>query len=278
MNIIYVDDEPLQLENFRLTVEGMEGMESLQLFGNSVEACEWAKTHRVDVAFLDIEMPHMSGLELTRKLKELNRDTRVIMVTAYDQHSLEAFRARATSYLLKPYSREDIETELENALYHYPVAAHPSEKRIQIVTMPDLLVTVNGKTVFNGHSKQEELFALLVDRGEQGITKGEALACLGDGKVQSNSTYWSWMSRLRNILEDAGVSDLIGTKGYVKYLHTEKVDCDLYRMLDGDREAAKKYAGRYLERYSWAENRKAELDEIKNAVNSCKIYSNETLY
>ena len=263
MNIIYVDDEPLQLENFRLTVKGIEGMESLKLFGSSVEAYEWAKIHPVDVAFLDIEMPHMNGLELTRKLKELNRDTRVIMVTAYDQHSLEAFRARATAYLLKPYSREDIETELENALYHYPVAEHPSEKKIQITTMPDLLVKVNGRTIFNGHSKQEELFALLVDRGEQGITKGEAMACLGDGKVQSDSTYWSWMSRLRNILEDAGASDLIGTKGYVKYLRKEKVDCDLYRMLNGDRKTIEKYTGKYLVRYTWAESRISELNEIK---------------
>lgn len=263
MNIIYVDDEQIQRENFRLTVKGMEGMESLKLFGSSVEAYEWAKEHPVDVAFLDIEMPHMDGLELTRKLKELNRDTCVVIVTAYEPYSLEAFRARATAYLLKPYSREDIERELENALYHYHTADHPSKKKIQIVTMPDLLVTINGRTIFNGHSKQEELFALLVDRGERGVTKGEALTCLGDGKQQSDSAYWSWMSRLRNILEDAGASDLIGTRGYVKYLHTEKVDCDLYRMQNGDQEAAERYMGKYLERYSWAENRLSELDEIK---------------
>ena len=167
MNIIYVDDEQIQRENFRLTVKGMEGMESLKLFGSSVEAYEWAKEHPVDVAFLDIEMPQMDGLELTRKLKELNRDTRVVIVTAYEPYSLEAFRARATAYLLKPYSREDIEKELENALYHYHTTDHPSQKKIQIVTMPDLLVTINGRTVFKGHSKQEELFALLVDRGRE---------------------------------------------------------------------------------------------------------------
>ena len=267
MNIIYVDDEQIQRENFRLTVKGMKGMESLKLFGNSVEAYEWAKEHPVAIAFLDVEMPHMNGLELTRKLKELNRNTRVVMVTAYDQYSLEAMRTRATSYLLKPYSRRDIEIELENAIYdYYHEAEHPSEKKIQIVTMPDLLVTINGRTVFKGHSKQEELFALLVDRGERGVTKGEALTCLGDGKQQSDSAYWSWMSRLRNILEDAGASDLIGTKGYVKYLHTEKVDCDLYRMQNGDQEAAERYMGKYLERYAWAENRISELDEIKKNI------------
>lgn len=269
MNIIYVDDEKLQLENFRLTTEGMAGMESLQLFSDSEKAYAWAKEHRVDVAFLDIEMPHMNGLELTRKLKALNRDTCVIMVTAYDQHTLDAFRARATAYLLKPYSREDIEKELENALY---MTGRPVEKKIRIITMPELLVTVNGRTVFKGHSKQEELFALMVDHGEHGITKGEALNCLGDGAQQSDSAYWSWMSRLRSILEDAGVPDLIGTKGYVKYIHTENVDCDLYRMLDGDMDVIKKYTGKYLTRYAWAENRISELDEIrKNTQKSDKM-------
>lgn len=260
MTIIYVDDEKLQLKNFSLTVEGMKGMENLQLFSDSLEAYEWAKTHPVDVAFLDIEMPHMNGLELTKKLKELNRDTCVIMVTAYDQHTLEAFRARATAYVLKPYTREDIELELENACY---TTGNPLEKRICISTMPDLLVTINGKNIFKGHSKQEELFALLVDRGKLGITKGEAIACLGDGRIQSDSTYWSWISRLRKILEDAGVPDLIASKGNTKYLRTEMVDCDLYRMLDGDKDVIEKYSGLYLRRYPWAEERTAELDQIK---------------
>ena len=63
MNIIYVDDEKIQLENFRLTVAGMEGMESLQLFSSSEEALEWAREHPVDIAFCDIEMPHINGIE-----------------------------------------------------------------------------------------------------------------------------------------------------------------------------------------------------------------------
>lgn len=264
MNIIYVDDEQIQRENFRLTVKGMEGMENLKLFGSSLEAYEWAKEHPVAVAFLDIEMPHMNGLELTRKLKELNGDTRIVMVTAYDQYTMEALRTRATAYLLKPYSRKDIEIELENALYdYYHAAEDPSKKKIQIITMPDLLVTVNGRNLFQGHGKQEELFAFLVDRGKSGITKGDALSCLGDGKTPSDSTYWSWLFRLKNILEEAGLSDLIATSGNTKYIRTEKVDCDLYRMLEGDRESIEKYSGSYLRRYAWAEERIAQLNAIK---------------
>lgn len=50
MNIIYVDDEKIQLENFRLTAKGLKGMENLQLFGSSQKALKWAKVHPVDIA------------------------------------------------------------------------------------------------------------------------------------------------------------------------------------------------------------------------------------
>ena len=260
MRIIYVDDEKIQLENFRLTVRDMEGVESLKLFGSSPEAYEWALENPVDVAFLDIEMPHMNGIQLAKKLKKYNRNICIIFVTAYGQYTIDAFGVRAAGYLMKPYTRSDIEAEIENALW---LTGNTAKKQITISTMPDILVTVNGKNIFRGHSKQEELFALLVDRGRNGITKGDALSCLGEGKTPSDSTYWSWLFRLKNILEDAGIADLIATNGNIKYLKTEMVDCDLYRMLEGDAAVIQKYFGSYLRRYSWAEERIAELDEIK---------------
>ena len=59
-------------------------------------------------------------------------------------------------------------------------------KRVHITTMPDFVVTVDGKNIFMNHGKQEELFALLVDRGKRGVTKGDAINCLGDGKPLSD--------------------------------------------------------------------------------------------
>lgn len=258
MNIIYVDDEKMQLENFRLTAKEIKGMESLQLFDSSPQAYEWARKHQVDVAFLDIEMPHIGGMKLAESLKALNPDVKIIFVTAYDQYAVKAFKIKAFGYLLKPYTRADIEFEMENALL-----GTCQEKKVCITTMPDFLVTVNGKNIFSGHSKQEELFALLVHRGKSGITKGDALTCLGEEKRPSDNTYWSWLFRLKNILEDAGVPDLVVTRGNAKYLNTEMVDCDLYRMQAGDQDAIEKFTGSYLRRYSWAEEKIAELNKIK---------------
>lgn len=260
MKIIYVDDEKIQLENFRLTTLGMDEISSLELFSDSRAACEWAKEHPVDVAFLDIEMPHMDGIELARKLKEYDRKTCIVFVTAYDNYALDAMGVRPAGYLLKPYTRKDIEAELENASF---LINGSWKKKISITTMPDLLVTINGQNIFKGHGKPEELFALLVDRGKVGVTRGDAVACLWEGKILSDSTYGTCLYRLKNILEEAGAAHLLLTKGNAKYLNTDLVDCDLYQMLEGDPEAVSAYCGSYLRRYSWAEERVAQLDEIK---------------
>ena len=258
MRVIYVDDEPLQSENFKICTRELSMMESLNCFQSSEAAYSYAKENKIDVAFLDIEMPVMNGIELARKLKEMDRSIQIIFVTAYEEYALEAFGVRAIGYLLKPYTREDIQKELENVC----IAEHkPLKKEIRIETMPDLSLTVNGKTVVLGHTKQEELFALLVDRGKSGITKGDALECLWGGR-KSDSTYWTCLFRLKNILEQEGLQDLIQTNGNTKYLNTDLVTCDLYKMLDGDPEVIAKYTGEYLRRFSWAERRLYQLNEI----------------
>lgn len=260
MRIIYVDDEKIQLENFRMTTEGMDGISSLQLFTDSLDAYKWAQEHTIDVAFLDIEMPRMDGIELAGKLREINRRICIVFVTAYEKYALDSFEVRPMGYLLKPYSRKEIETEIENACF---VLNGNLKKRVSITTMPDLLVRINGKDVFQGHGKPEELFALLVDRGRGGVTKGDAVACLWDGKIVSSSTYGTCLYRLKNILEEAGASNLLIAKGNTRYLNLDLVDCDLYRMLSGEKEAIAAYSGMYLRRYSWAEERIGQLNEIK---------------
>lgn len=103
MNVIYVDDEKLQLTNFRLTVEEMKIIDSLETFGEGEKALAWAEKHPVDVAFLDIEMRGMNGIELARHLKAIDENIQVVFVTAYEQYALEAYGVDAIGYLLKPY-------------------------------------------------------------------------------------------------------------------------------------------------------------------------------
>ena len=223
MRVIYVDDEEVLLENFRLTVKESHYVDDLKTFQKGADVLRWTAEHEVDAAFLDIEMPGENGISLARSLKELNRNIRIIFVTAYAQYALDAFGVDAVGYLLK----------------------------------------IDGKPFPMGHTKQEELLAFLIDRGEAGVSGGDAIANLWSEKPSGESVYWTTMSRLKSLLEEAGIGFILGTKGKKKYIRTDQVDCDLYRMLAGDKNVILRYAGKYLYRYSWAEERNAQLNEIK---------------
>lgn len=270
MNVIYVDDEKLQHTNFRLTVQGMPEVDSLETFDSSREALAWAGNHTVDVAFLDIEMPVMNGIELAGRLKELDENIKIVFVTAYEQYALQAFFVDAIGYLLKPYSVEDIEKNLKKASYIRKIP----KVGIQIYTMPNFLVMVDGKALMLGHTKQEELLALLVDRGEAGVTKKDAVESLWAG-YSSDSIYWTTMSRLKKILEEAGIRELVLTKGQTKYINTAIIECDLYRMLQGENEAVMRYQGKYLDEYGdkceWINKRRQQLDAIKEIAEREKV-------
>ncbi|QJE03154.1 response regulator transcription factor [Massilia forsythiae] len=74
---------------------------------NGVEAVELGERHRPDIAFLDIRMPGLSGIEAARRLY---RDAHIVFATAYDQYALDAFEQGALDYLLKPVSAERLAT------------------------------------------------------------------------------------------------------------------------------------------------------------------------
>lgn len=262
MRVICVDDEQPVLDNFRMKVKDFPEIESLQLFLDGTSALKWAEKNPVDTAFLDMEMSEMHGIELAKRLKEIDRNIRIIFVTAFEQYALEAFEVDALGYVLKPYTREEIHRQLEKAALMRSIP----KKKVEIQTIPDFTVTVNGNALYLGRAKPEELLALLVDHGTAGVTAGEAIACLWPGRTSDDSTqtlYRVTFHRLMEALKTAGIDDIIASEGRKKYILKEKVDCDLYRILDGNTEELQSYAGEYMREYSWAESRNAQLDSIK---------------
>ena len=70
----------------------------------------------------------------------------------------------------------------------------------------------------------------------------------------------------KGLLEDAGIGHILVSKNRQRWLVRECVDCDLYRILAGDPEAGRTYAGEYLREYSWAESTNARLTKLLNYV------------
>ena len=257
MRVMYVDDEQPALDNFRLTVAPFLEIDSLVLFRDGESALNWTRENVVDVAFLDMEMPGIHGLGLALKLREITPNIRVVFVTAYSQYAMEAWGVDATGYVLKPYTASDIHTELDKCVYK-PL---PSQ-RIVIQTIPTLAVTVDGTALHLARAKTRELFALLVDRGDRGITTGEGIAYLWPDRpndANTQSLFRMTYKRLADALESAGIGYIIASQENRRFIKVDQVDCDLYRILSGDRQAARKYDGQYMQEYSWAEERNGQL-------------------
>ena len=97
---IIVDDEPMAINLVESYVEKTPFLELKKKCSSAIEAMEFIKTNPVDVLFLDIQMPDLTGIEFSRMLP---KDTRVIFTTAFDQYALEGIKVEALDYLLKPF-------------------------------------------------------------------------------------------------------------------------------------------------------------------------------
>lgn len=98
---IIVDDEPLALDVLETYIEKMPELSLVAKCENAIEANEALKNNDVDLMFLDIQMPQITGVEF---LKSLNNPPAVIFTTAYPDYAVEGFELNAVDYLLKPIS------------------------------------------------------------------------------------------------------------------------------------------------------------------------------
>lgn len=101
MNVIIVDDEPLALEVIETYVSQIPELNLVASCTNAIEANEAIRNHDVDLMFLDIQMPQITGVEF---LKSLDNPPMVIFTTAYSEYAVEGFELNAIDYLVKPIS------------------------------------------------------------------------------------------------------------------------------------------------------------------------------
>lgn len=99
---VIVDDEPLAVAILESYVDKTPALELAGSFTNAFEALTFLQTEKVDLLFLDIQMPEITGLELAASIDAFT--TKIIFTTAFNQYALEGFRVDALDYLLKPIS------------------------------------------------------------------------------------------------------------------------------------------------------------------------------
>ena len=244
MKILLVDDEELQL--IRLENACKKVIPDAEFFKYINPLKVPVKDNNFDVAFLDIEMPGLNGIQLAKKLKSSNPHLRVIFVTAFSDYALDAFKVHASGYLSKPVNEAKIKEEMDEIENFKPLK--PS-KKLQVKCFGNFEVFCDGKPLRFSYKKSKEVFAYLIDREGAAINVNELNAVLWE---EDHPSY------LRNLIADiqvtlkkVGASDVFVKRHNECYIDVEKVDCDAYEYKKDNPDAVRMYRGEYMIQYSW---------------------------
>ena len=114
LRAIAIDDEPLSLEIITMYCSWLDSVRLEKTFTRISDAALYLETNGVDVAFLDINMPMMSGIEFQ---KLILKETKVIYCTAHSEHKMECLNLSAVAFLLKPYSFEQFRSAVAKVVF-----------------------------------------------------------------------------------------------------------------------------------------------------------------
>ena len=114
-----IDDEPLAAGLLKSYVEKTPFLQNIGTYGSAIEAMKELRTNPVQLLFLDIQMPELSGIEFA---KILPNNTKVIFTTAFQQYAIEGYKVNALDYLMKPISYDDFLTAANKALDWFTIA------------------------------------------------------------------------------------------------------------------------------------------------------------
>ena len=253
MNILAVDNELPALDDLRHAIESAIPDCQAACFDAPAEALRYAADNAIEIAFLDISLGAMNGLELAKRLKDINGKTNIVFATAYSDYAVDAFSVQASDYLLKPVTKEAVARALERL--REPVAPE-NGPRLRVVTFGNFEAFAGGEPLAFARTKTKELLAYLVSKRGAFCSNGEIIAVLWEDEADSlslKSHFRHLAADLTHTLRRAGAgSALIKKRGYMA-VAPAAFKCDYYDYCDGDPAAVNRYGGEFMAQYGWAE-------------------------
>lgn len=273
---IIVDDERAVVGHLSDLLEESGVVEIAGAYTNPLEALkalEARKDSPVHVAFLDIEMPGMHGMELANRVMDVSGDTRVVFVTAYSEYAIEAFELNATDYVMKPVSMERLHITLDRIVSMRSSTDGGTGLSVKCFGKFRVL-NEQGEPIKWRTNKTEELF----DRNGKEVGKAKLIDELWSGlDVKRALTHFNTsLYNLRKVLRELGLSHLLCCTDGMYRLDTDAIGSDFHRFehcishwehigedsLSRFEEAIDQCEEGYMELnyYEWAEDKRRQLD------------------
>lgn len=302
-NAIIIDDEKPALDVLKLLLEKTGQICVVGSFMCAADALAEMQNLRPDVAFLDIEMPDISGLELAEKIIDWGLDIEIVFVTAYDKYALEAFRVNAIDYILKPFSLDDITRAITRLKKMKPLPAvsqvHADTGRIYCFGRLSVYGAGSREAVKWRTSKTEELFAFMLQNLNIEVAKWKIMQVLWpecEVEKQLNTNLYTTVYKVKKTLLSANIkfSFTFINGRYKLELSDVYIDVSEFKAItDAEiafsaasieryKKALSLYKGNYLEEngYLWSQSKAEEYSLRYSSLVSefVKYYTAKTDY
>jgi DNA-binding LytR/AlgR family response regulator len=116
MRAILVDDENIALDALSEVLESISSIDVIEKYTSPIRFLEELVVKKPDVVFLDIQMPVINGFAIAEEITQMNINTMIVFVTAFDEYAIKAFEINAIDYVLKPFSNERLESTIDRII------------------------------------------------------------------------------------------------------------------------------------------------------------------
>ena len=253
MKILIVDDEAFLREELKTSLERVIPSNEYFEAEDYEDAVRLLEENRFDIAFLDIHLHGKNGLEIAQSAKHISPDTNIVMVTAYSEYAVDAFKLFVSGYIMKPFSDDDLRSVLDNL--RNPVKSSKSEL-LEVRCFGNFEVFKDGKPMKFKRSKEKELLAYLVCLKGASASRNEICARIFEEsyaieKVMTN--FRQIVSSLRKDLVKQNVEAVFIHSNNAYAIDTSLIKCDYYDYIVGKSSEENSYKGEFMNQYSWAE-------------------------
>ena len=254
MKILCLDDEMLSLQLLEECVREVKPDADVLTFRDQDELLAEAEANGCDIAFLDIHMRGMNGVEVAKRLKQSNPKMNIIFVTGFSEYKADAMDMRASGYIMKPVTEEEVAQELDNL--RFPIIPKKDALlKVQCFGNFDVFLP-DGTPIRFERTRAKEIFAYLVHRhGSSCSTREIAAALFEDEPYDKNQQSYmqTLIACMMKTLKKHGAQKAVNKSFNALSVNPSVLDCDYYRFAELDAGAVNAYQCEYMSQYYWAD-------------------------
>ena len=301
MRVFVVDDEKLSVDylcrllaNAQIEAHG---------FTNPLEALKEVTIRKPEVLFLDIEMPELNGLEFAERIQEIDYNCEIVFITAYNQYAIDAFRANAIDYLLKPVMKDTFQKSLERiekrifkSITYYSASEKTVKneiRKIRITLFGSLTLSIGDESVpvrfMTGKCSELLAYLLLIGRDKE-VYKWKIIDDLWADKdaEKGDINLRSTVSRLNKTLRENQIKLAVKSTGksYILENKEEKLEIDAFALEKLVHTSLEVTDSNYIEYENAIKNYQGELlydiegdwcSSLKNRYHNCFLLAADRL-